>query len=76
MNLRIFMVVSFFGMAPGTFVYSSLGAGVGAIIAAGQAPDLAIILRWPVLGPLVALAVLAFVPVVYKWLKARQQASA
>jgi uncharacterized membrane protein YdjX (TVP38/TMEM64 family) len=76
MGLRTFAVVSFFGMAPGSFVYSSLGAGVGAIIAAGQAPDLAIILRWPVLGPLVALAVLAFVPIVYKWLKARQQASA
>jgi uncharacterized membrane protein YdjX (TVP38/TMEM64 family) len=76
MNLRTFAVVSLFGMAPGSFVYSSLGAGVGAIIDAGKTPDLAIILRWPVLGPLVALAVLAFVPVVYKWLKARQQASA
>jgi uncharacterized membrane protein YdjX (TVP38/TMEM64 family) len=72
-KLRTFVVVSFFGMAPGSFVYSSLGAGVGAIIAAGQVPDLAIILRWPVLGPLVALAALAFVPVVYKWQKARQQ---
>lgn len=74
-RLRTFVVVSFIGMAPGSFVYSSLGAGLGSIIDAGQAPDLQIILRWTVLGPLIALSALALVPVLYKWHKARQQAT-
>lgn len=75
MRLRTFVVVSFIGMAPGSFVYSSLGAGLGSIIDAGQAPDLQIILRWPVLGPLVALSALALVPILYKRHKARRQAA-
>lgn len=75
MRLRTFVAVSFVGMAPGSFVYSSLGAGVGSIVDAGQAPDLQLILRWPVLGPLIALSALALVPVLYKRHKARQQAA-
>jgi uncharacterized membrane protein YdjX (TVP38/TMEM64 family) len=74
-SLRVFVIGSFFGMAPGTFVYASLGEGVGAIIAAGQSPDLGIIFQWRVLGPLVALAVLALLPVGYKRLK-RQRGQA
>jgi uncharacterized membrane protein YdjX (TVP38/TMEM64 family) len=76
MRLRTFVVVSFIGMAPGSFAYSWAGAGLGAVIEAGKEPGLGALLRWPVLGPLLALAVLAIVPVVYKWHKARQQASA
>lgn len=67
--LRTFVLASFVGMAPATFVYASLGDGLGAIIAAGQSPDLGIIFQWRVLGPLLALAVLALLPVVYKRLK-------
>ncbi|HUH85623.1 MAG TPA: TVP38/TMEM64 family protein [Stellaceae bacterium] len=73
MRLRTFVAVSFIGMAPASFVYSSLGAGLGSIIDAGQAPDLQIILRWTVLGPLIALSALALVPVIYKRHKARQR---
>lgn len=76
MRLRTYAIVSFIGMAPATFAFSWVGAGLGAVIDAGKEPGLAALLRWPVLGPLVALAVLAIVPVVYKWHKARQQASA
>ncbi len=69
MRLRTFVVVSFFGMAPGSFVYSSLGAGVGALIEQGKTPDLHIIFQPRVLLPLLALAMLALVPVIYKRLR-------
>jgi uncharacterized membrane protein YdjX (TVP38/TMEM64 family) len=68
-SLRTFVLCSFFGMAPGTFVYSSVGSGAGALIEAGQAPDLHIIFQPRVLLPLVALSVLALVPVIYKKLR-------
>jgi uncharacterized membrane protein YdjX (TVP38/TMEM64 family) len=72
-SLRTFVLCSFIGMAPGSFVYSSVGAGAGALIAEGQTPDLHIIFQWQVLGPLVALAALALVPVVYKRVKNRPE---
>jgi uncharacterized membrane protein YdjX (TVP38/TMEM64 family) len=75
-SLRSFVLFSFIGMAPGSFVYSSVGAGAGALIARGETPDLRIIFQWQVLGPLTALAVLALVPVVYKRVKNRQEQTA
>lgn len=74
--LRSFVLFSFIGMAPGSLVYSSVGAGAGALIAAGQTPDLHIIFQWQVLGPLVALALLSLVPVVYKRIKSCQEQTA
>lgn len=67
--LRTYVIFSCIGMAPATFVYAGLGAGVGAIIEAGQTPDLRVIFQPRVLLPLVALAILALVPVVYKKLR-------
>ena len=75
MRLSTYVIVSFFGMAPASFVYAGLGASLGAIIEAGKPPDLGIIFQARVLGPLIALAVLAFIPVLYKWHQRRQQAS-
>jgi uncharacterized membrane protein YdjX (TVP38/TMEM64 family) len=67
--LRTFVLCSFFGMAPATFVYASVGSGAGALFDAGETPDLRIVLQGRVLLPLIALAVLALVPVLYKKLK-------
>ena len=72
-SLRTFVFGSFFGMAPGAFVYASLGEGLGALVEKGQTPDLGVILQWRVLGPLVALAALAMLPVFYKWHRARRR---
>ncbi len=68
-SLRVFVLCSFFGMAPGSFVYSSVGAGAGALIEQGRTPDLHIIFQPRVLLPLIALAILALVPVAYKKLR-------
>lgn len=67
--LRTYVIASAIGMAPATFVYAGLGEGVGAIIEQGQTPDLHIIFQPRVLLPLLALAVLALVPVIYRKLR-------
>lgn len=64
-----FIIATFIGIIPGTLVYSSVGSGLGAVFDAGVTPNLGIIFSWPVLGPLIGLAVLALLPVAYKRLK-------
>lgn len=66
MRLGPYTLVTFFGIMPGGLVYASVGNGLGAVIAAGDEPDLGIILEPAVLGPLIGLAALALLPVIYK----------
>lgn len=73
--LRIYVIATLFGVIPGALVYASLGNGLGVILDAGGEPDLGIIFRPDVLLPLVALAALALLPVVYKKFKSRGAAS-
>ncbi len=70
--LRIFAIGTFFGIIPGSLVYTWVGHGLGAVSDAGEAPDLGIVWSPSVLGPLIGLAVLAVIPVVYRHLKARK----
>lgn len=69
--LRIYVLATLIGIIPGTVVYASLGNGLGAIFAAGEMPDLGIIFHPEVLLPILALAALAALPVIYKKFKAR-----
>ena len=71
-RLRTFVLTTFFGIIPGTVVYASVGAGVGVIFDAGGEPDLGIIFDPGILLPLIGIALLSLVPVVYKKLKARK----
>lgn len=59
------------GIAPATVVFASVGAGLGAELAAGEAPDLGVIFEPHVLGPLLGLAALAAVPLVVRRLRGR-----
>jgi uncharacterized membrane protein YdjX (TVP38/TMEM64 family) len=68
--LSTYVVATLVGIVPGTFVYASVGAGLGAVLAAGGEPDLSIAWRPEVLGPLLGLAALACLPILYKRLKA------
>ena len=74
-STRTYVISTLVGIVPGTFVYASLGNGIGHLIDAGQAPDLSIIFAPEVLGPLIGLAALSLVPVIYKRFKARDQAA-
>jgi len=64
--LRTYVVATFIGIIPGTFVYASLGNGLGAVFDAGRDPDLGLFFEPQIIGPVLALAVLALVPVIYK----------
>lgn len=68
-SLRSFVIATLFGIIPGTFVYVSLGNGVGAVFDKGGTPDLGIIFKPEILLPLLGLAALAMIPVVYKRIK-------
>ncbi len=65
------MLATFLGIIPGTFVYASLGNGLGNLV---EEPDLAILLKPSVLVPIAGLAVLALIPVGYKRWRAKKAA--
>jgi uncharacterized membrane protein YdjX (TVP38/TMEM64 family) len=65
-RLRVFVLATFLGIIPATVVYTSLGSGLGAVFDRGERPDLALILRPELLLPLLGLAVLALLPVLYR----------
>lgn len=71
-RLRTFAPATFIGIIPGTFAYVSAGEGLGAVIASGGEVPLSGLLTQPtVLVPIVALSVLAFVPILYKAVRGR-----
>jgi uncharacterized membrane protein YdjX (TVP38/TMEM64 family) len=66
MPLRTFFLGTVVGILPGSFVYTLVGHGIGAVLDAGGEPDLGIIFKPEVLAPLIGLAVLSLVPVLIK----------
>jgi uncharacterized membrane protein YdjX (TVP38/TMEM64 family) len=66
MKLGVYVLGTFVGIIPGSFVYASLGNGFGDVVEAGQMPDLRILFRPSVLLPIIGLAALALTPVLYK----------
>jgi uncharacterized membrane protein YdjX (TVP38/TMEM64 family) len=68
--LHRFVISTGLGIIPGTFVFTSIGAGLGAVLARGEMPDLGIIFEPYVLLPLLGLAALSALPIVYKRFKA------
>ena len=71
--LRTYVLGTFVGIIPGSFVYASVGNGLGAVFDAGGTPDLGIIFAPAILLPIVGLAVLALLPIVYRRFKARKR---
>lgn len=67
--LRTYVIGTFFGIMPGSIVYSSVGNGLGAVFEQGGTPDLGIIFEPEVLLPILGLAALSLIPVFYKRFK-------
>lgn len=65
-SLRKFVVTTFLGILPGGIVYTWVGAGLGEVFARGETPNFGIIFEPQILGPILGLAALAFVPIVIK----------
>ena len=61
-RLMVFFPATLLGIAPASFVLSSIGAGVGSILAEGRTPDLSVLFSPRVLLPLAGLAVLSLLP--------------
>jgi uncharacterized membrane protein YdjX (TVP38/TMEM64 family) len=69
--LRAYAGATFVGIMPATFIYSGIGAGIGEVVARGQAPDLRVIFEPHILAPLVALGLLSLAITLYQRLRAR-----
>ena len=65
MRLDRFALATVIGIVPGSVVYSSIGAGFGVLIERGEMPDLGAIFQARILLPLLGLAALALLPVIY-----------
>jgi len=70
--LRVYVVATFFGIIPGTFVYALAGSGLGQVFDQGGTFSAANIMTPSMIGALVGLGVLALVPVVYKKWKQKE----
>ncbi len=66
MRLLPYTAATLIGIIPATFVLAWIGAGVAGVLADGRAPDLGILFSVHVLGPLLALAALALLPVAWR----------
>ncbi len=69
MRLRSYFVATFFGIIPGSLVYTALGNSLNALLAEDKTPDIGIIFQPNVFVPLLLLGLLALVPVLYRKLK-------
>ena len=65
-KLRTYVTATFIGIIPGTFVFASVGAGLGSVFDANQSFTLEGTLTPQVIVALVGLSLLSLLPVVYK----------
>ena len=64
--LNRFFISTFIGIAPGSIVYTSVGAGLGEVFERGETPNLGIIFEPQILFPILGLCALAALPIVIK----------
>jgi uncharacterized membrane protein YdjX (TVP38/TMEM64 family) len=74
-SLATYVLATFVGIIPGSLVFASIGNGLGAVFDAGATPDLGIIFKPAILGPIIGLALLALLPVIYKRIRGRKPGS-
>jgi uncharacterized membrane protein YdjX (TVP38/TMEM64 family) len=61
-----FAVTTYLGIVPGTVIFTSVGAGLAEVFAAGGTPDLGVIFTPAVLLPLLGLAALSALPLLIR----------
>jgi len=75
-RLRTYVLGTFLGIIPGTFVYAAVGAGLGALFEAGGDISVQNVLSPQIVVALVGLALLALLPVAYKRVVRRRRGNA
>ena len=66
MRLLPYAAATLIGILPATFIYASIGAGIGNVLAAGGRPNLGVIFTPYILGPLIGLGVLSLLPIAWR----------
>ncbi|WP_316015148.1 TVP38/TMEM64 family protein [Roseobacter sp. HKCCA0434] len=65
-SLRNFAFTTFFGIMPGSIVFTWVGVGLGEVFARGETPDFGIIFEPQIIGPILGLCALAALPIIIK----------
>lgn len=66
MRLLPYVGATLLGIIPASIIYASIGAGIGGVLASGRRPDLSLAFSPAILGPLLGLAGLALLPIVWR----------
>ncbi|KTC84501.1 TVP38/TMEM64 family protein [Legionella brunensis] len=64
---KTFILATFIGIIPGSLIYVMVGNGLGHVFDKNEKPDLAIIFTPEIILPLIGLALLTLIPVIYRW---------
>ncbi len=72
-RFRNFAFTTFFGIIPGTVIYTWVGVGLGEVFERGGTPNLGIIFEWYILGPILGLCALAALPIVIRIVRRGQE---
>ncbi|QPH52843.1 TVP38/TMEM64 family protein [Pontivivens ytuae] len=70
-KLRNYAFTTFFGIMPGSVVYTWVGVGLGEVFARGESPNLGIIFEPHIIGPILGLCALAALPIVIKAIRGK-----
>ena len=73
MSLGAYTLGTLIGIIPGAVVYASIGAGFGMLFERGEVPNFGVIFEWKILLPLLGLAALSLLPIIYTRLKGKQR---
>lgn len=74
-RLRTFVLATFSGIIPGTFVYTTVGSGLKTLLDSNAAFSIGQVLTPQILTAFIGLALLSLLPVVYKaWRKPKSEA--
>ena len=65
-RFSVFALTTYIGIIPGALVYASIGNGISVLLRQGAQPNLSLIGRPEIFGPLIGFAVLALAPVVWR----------
>ena len=72
---RTFVIATLIGIIPGSFVYVLVGNCLGHVFDANETPNLGIIFDPKVFIPLLVLALLSLVPIIYKMIQRKRHAT-
>jgi uncharacterized membrane protein YdjX (TVP38/TMEM64 family) len=70
--LKTYVIGTFIGIIPGTFVFATIGAGLGGVFDSGESFSLSDLLTTEIISGLVGLAALALAPAAYRALKSKK----